>query len=824
MWSRARRLCPAGWLLALACVGPRAQDDSASRELQAAAARLSPASARDVALAAVAAAQAHEAQAPATADAWWQLATRAADLGNDVELAAYVSYVHAARLHARGVHGAEVLAILDAGLQSATRTSLLLRILRVRVLHDLGRVTEAYAELDAAEAALAPTTSEGDARRFLDLTEADLLLAGGHLEAAAGGQLGERATPFGALKIATAAEDWPRVLDLVAQLRTDPRAAEQRAALDFDAVRARARTGATDARTESDLAALAARDDVRSNARLGRAIAVERAAHALLRGEVVAARQLLASVGAYFDQHGPGGQATGFRYAAVRARLLAATGADGEELRAALASLDRAWSVLVAHWRARPDAGTRAFLQFGARRDVLAQQLALRARVDGADAALDAVLAADQLDGFVQRYRIEPPSRREVELLVPPDGGLLVYVPAPLGSCVLVLERGADTVCVDLPSDLALRGEVERVAAARATAFALDAATERAARASLQALAAWALPEALATRLRRWRTVAIVGRELLARLPFDLLPGRVEPYLGDELALAHVPSLTIGAWLARRPVAAVGDVALFAATRPSAASLPALALAEPLDDLAAHFAPDRLRQWRAEAATAGAGRDAAKASAMLVFLGHGSALADGATGLAVADGTVGAHEVLGGGAPPLVCLLICRSGAGMLHRGDCLGHQWAATALAGGARVVALADHDLDAEPTLGWLQRFTAMLPAAAWIPAEAARRASAARSARSLAEALRRPGLHLEGLAHLPTTPLPVVGRSGGRWRLWWPLAGVLLVAVGVAWRRRFAARRPPRPHPGGVVPAGGGGGGTGIGLTADSKPPSR
>ncbi|MEO0652141.1 MAG: hypothetical protein AAFZ65_15820, partial [Planctomycetota bacterium] len=189
-------------------------------------------------------------------------------------------------------------------------------------------------------------------------------------------------------------------------------------------------------------------------------------------------------------------------------------------------------------------------LQVGERRGLMAEVMRLQRSVHGVDPGVRrsfATLAQIQSIATRHRTRGEVAAAFDVDtLLVGPDHGVLLFLPAIQGSELLVFDAEGATA-FSLPS---VR-EINRRRADFSTAFdprRLPSAWHAAA----ADLAKTLLPGPARARMRGWSRVSIAGTDLLRWVPFELLPFDGERRLGEVLSVAYVPDLPTAARLAER--------------------------------------------------------------------------------------------------------------------------------------------------------------------------------------------------------------------------------------------------------------------------------
>ena len=421
---------------------------------------------------------------------------------------------------------------------------------------------------------------------------------------------------------------------------------------------------------------------------------------------------------------------------------------------------------LLAQWRAvPPETSGVPFLHLAGRRDLLSALCAVTLRSNGATAVtacLDHLLGAEALGSTARSLGIAVRPFRQLRPAVVPAGGrLLAYLPAPTRSWLFVVDGAAERA-IPLASDATLRATVGRLRAVVHTP-PVDGWRDEL-RAASTAGAAWSLPDAASEAIGDTPKLAIVGRELLRGLPFEVLPWHGEA-LGTAKAVYYLPSMTLAAAASGKPVASRATVVL-AATAIDAADGKRFGVA------------DLPVKAKAFSAIAGPGAEAtvlAPASCEDLLTGVGSTAAVAivfAHGIVDASRTVPFGFLLGKGtaasggifaphvtaAADIVLLAVCGLGAGGFRSGEDGGHRLSGAFLRAGASTVVSADADLPFDATRFWAEQFTAALRDGADV-AEAARRARKATGARpEWAHPWHHAQLHVDGRGD---TALPLTRR---------------------------------------------------------------
>lgn len=401
-------------------------------------------------------------------------------------------------------------------------------------------------------------------------------------------------------------------------------------------------------------------------------------------------------------------------------------------------------------------------LHRGELRGFLAELLALEeapsAGGGGARAGLNDLARVHALATRHRRAGRGAPARIDAGVLgLGPGVGMLVYLPATLGSRLFLVDEGGV-----LGFDLAPADVLARARDAFQRAFdphGPRAAWEALGVELLDVLVPRAARDALAGRTE----VVIVGLDLLRHIPFEVLPLEDGTPLGRRFATSYAPDLVTASRLAARAVPEHDERA------PLVACLAAPHLGPPLVPIPldragrARLAAGVPRQRRLtfegrDATPANFARAATSGAELLHVLTHGAPLEDGrpGTGLALAAG-VGAHVVLAPEqiealerVPPLVVLSACRAGRGPARLGEAGLEGLVGALLERGAQVVLLPYEDVELEAVLRRIEVLQPLLLDERLSPAQALRRAQygpdgAAQSAL----------YHAVGIAHRPLRP---------------------------------------------------------------------
>lgn len=482
---------------------------------------------------------------------------------------------------------------------------------------------------------------------------------------------------------------------------------------------------------------------------------------------------------------------------------------DISEGRAPLVALDvieplllQRFEHLLAQWdSAPPSASGAAFLQVGYRRDLFAALcsvvLARAPGESGVERCLDLLLAAEARGSTARGLGLAPQRFAQVrERLIPPGGGLLVFLPGMTRSLVFVATRERLSATTR-PRELAVQRAAAQLRAILAQPDRADweSALSEAATSAVD----WCFPDAVREQVRDCQELSIVGRDMLAGLSFECLPwGAAGERLGEAKALCDLPSMTLVAhYAARAPPERAHDLVLLSAGAldadearaygVNALPLEPQELARVIDAADAEHAV-QLAQATSADLLQGAGANARLA---LIFAHgivdpqldrpYGLLLrrgADGSSGAVFADSLERASGV--------VWLGSCGSYGGGARRGEDGGHRIANAFLQSGASTVITSEGDLDLDATV-----FAARVAIEQWVAgATVAQAVRAAREQVARQPRWRHPyysaQLMVVGVGQQRVELAPA--RQSSRW--WWAAgAGALIAAVLIGLRRSRA-----------------------------------
>ena len=482
------------------------------------------------------------------------------------------------------------------------------------------------------------------------------------------------------------------------------------------------------------------------------------------------------------------------RFAVARSRLARARGAAREELEACRDGLRDVFERLASDWASAPErADGLGMLCYGYRRDPVCEWIATESSLSGRERAAEtgfrALLRMHELGSLHQRLGLGPAPDFETmrSALCGERRGVLAYLPGPESSWVLAMDS-RELRAFPLAAWRRWR-PLQREWIAALTREDGDAARRDIQRLG-RVLAAALLPDELAQLLARWDEVSIVGWEWMGYLPFEPLPLGTTSF-GDRLAVAYLPSLTVGTAIAARAPVARSGLALVVAP-----ATPASALergwrwdeiqpnAERAERLREQF--ERFDERSGDGATLAALRALCAANpAVLEIVAHGFYDSTNVppAGFALAadaahDGLARSSDVRGLDSPPLVVLAVCGAARGPLRSGDDGVSNVGGAFLEAGADVVAISAVDLRQAPAEELVDAFyDALLEGEA--PANAMRDVRRSLRGRAPAE---RDLVHVVGFGFRPVVPR----RSRAPW-IAASLAGLGFVVLAARrWRR--------------------------------------
>ncbi len=490
----------------------------------------------------------------------------------------------------------------------------------------------------------------------------------------------------------------------------------------------------------------------------------------------------------------------------LRLRLVMDTSAPVDEVRRRAAELAAVWARVHSRWadEAPRDTGLGPLFLVNRQRalvELLRASLVVD-RANGPSTALGQWLDTESHGTMARVVGAPRPSTADVQAALCNTGGVAVFVAGPEHGLVLTIAAdGVEAFPIHAGSV-----EIERLGKdlLRAVAAVRDAgAPHETLLAAARALRDALLPEALRVRIAKWRTLALVGADLVAGVPFELLPLDDGRLLGSTHELCYLPSLAIACWLrSARPASPAPRLRIDVVACPDAApAVPTTDAVTPLPWTAADT--ERLRRSAASGEVrAVTGRDAtlaacdAAAGDLLEIVAHGvrDETRMDPQGILLGDGTIAwPADFERTTLPRFVVFAACRAGRGRLRRGDDGRHLLGGSALLAGARAVVAPWFDVDYEATKALLAAIHERLANGATLTA-ALRGARAALGGEHGERSLEPFLFHLHGLGDLPLAASAAdPTASPSRTTNWLVGAAALLLVLGITVAVR--ARRAPR-----------------------------
>ncbi|MBI5432515.1 MAG: CHAT domain-containing protein [Planctomycetes bacterium] len=261
-----------------------------------------------------------------------------------------------------------------------------------------------------------------------------------------------------------------------------------------------------------------------------------------------------------------------------------------------LARLEASFDDFLTQWRSTPmRPGGVGFLYADYRRAVLGElvhELIRQHGETGRREALERVIAAQTCGTIGRKLALAPATVADVRAkLLPQQGGALVFLPVGDELHVFALDR--ESLVYELVPD---RSKLVKLLNERPTlTLPSDRSTAAATKArdrlakSGKTLADKLLPPEVRARVAQWRTLLVVGGELVGGVPFETLSLDGKRLLGLDVAIEYLPSIPLGMALAARapaPKAWGQSLAFVGAPSTSARSQAVWRSAEPfpLDD------------------------------------------------------------------------------------------------------------------------------------------------------------------------------------------------------------------------------------------------
>ncbi len=450
---------------------------------------------------------------------------------------------------------------------------------------------------------------------------------------------------------------------------------------------------------------------------------------------------------------------------ALHEAWLARLTATPHDLKAALASAESTFEWFIKELETDPPRkGGQGYLHYGVHRGFLSELTELLLLVHGhelgAELALQRIHRVQAVGSRARLagYDVVPLSRLQSELLGDEDG-LLLYLPAPERSHVFALDAESVTH-VNLPGVSSLNAKRK----AFHSAFGRGRSPQDWSKEATD-LSRWLLPKAALKRAEQWKTVSIVGLDLLRYLPFEELPVSIghdagTTLFGDMIQVNYLPSLPTGMLMAQRPSRPLPsrDLTVVAAPTFTEGSFEPIPLGkEQRRALMSGTESSSVRLISGQDVTLQGLRDADLGdSTVLVLLTHGTLdkSRELPTGLALASNSVPSTlwpEDVGTIAPlpPVVIVAACKAARGAGRFGEGGLDSLTGSLLDAGARCILVAHEDLEYEALLRLIEAFQFELLERGLTPAAALQKARATLR-RQWPEAHAGAMLHVVGLGH--------------------------------------------------------------------------
>ncbi|HTF89963.1 MAG TPA: CHAT domain-containing protein [Planctomycetota bacterium] len=247
---------------------------------------------------------------------------------------------------------------------------------------------------------------------------------------------------------------------------------------------------------------------------------------------------------------------------AYSSHLLRARGLDKASGKEQLASLKQAYDRMIDDLQGdERSSGGVGFLHFRTRRFMLNELIELSLAVEGEehglDLALEALIEAQELGSLSRALKGAACTPVDVrKLMTSAEGGVLVFVPdhhrtlvlafdaKPSGLCKAVAAQGVWAPLVDQwLNDVSTAPSGDEKSLARNLA-----ALERHGKLVADTL----FPAEIRARMAGWKSVTIVGADLMDGLPFEAIPLGGPEVLGIRFAIDRAPSLPVQVKLANR--------------------------------------------------------------------------------------------------------------------------------------------------------------------------------------------------------------------------------------------------------------------------------
>lgn len=353
---------------------------------------------------------------------------------------------------------------------------------------------------------------------------------------------------------------------------------------------------------------------------------------------------------------------------------------------------------------------------------VIAMELAIDAGEAGKQRVLDWILLAQATGTMSRSLSLELPTLERIrERMLEPDEGAIVLLPAGPRSYLLAIDR--DSLSIE---SLVAEGDLKAVRLGLrellsteprhrndSLAEPIEPSELEKVRASCAAFTKAALPRSIQERMRSWRSIVVIGADLMDGLAFEplVLDGASQP-LGETHTIRYLPSFALGLHVARvsEPMT---DTRLFvlAATESPEAELPPIPFTtSDAADFAVPFGASNTSFVLGTAAIPSAFADPrAGAARIWLILAHGSfdptsPLPAGIFLAPTAQGArasrIGVREVSKLSPPEIVLLAACGTQRGPLRKGDDGPQHLTGAFLRAGARTVVSSKGDLEYHAT----------------------------------------------------------------------------------------------------------------------------
>jgi CHAT domain-containing protein len=238
-------------------------------------------------------------------------------------------------------------------------------------------------------------------------------------------------------------------------------------------------------------------------------------------------------------------------------------GDSKQVLAATLPEFRQVFARHVEEWRGSPlRPGGLSYLQFGERRSILSQLIRLSVAVLGAEQgareAFVQLMEVQTLGSLARSLELTAPDLQAVQRdWLPADSGILILLPSQDASHLFAVEKTRIGYW-ELPPWSRLRSALEHLLVtilrppARQQNGRIAPAAQQKAQQAGRRLAELLLPEEAAAWIQRWRSMTVVGLDLLGWVPMEALVLPDGEPLGLSKAVTYVPSLPVAMMLQRR--------------------------------------------------------------------------------------------------------------------------------------------------------------------------------------------------------------------------------------------------------------------------------